>query len=136
MNATNSFARFARSISALSISIEFQKSCQEATNKKALIKTQQRYQHDSASAQAESCRMNFDLENELYSDPVAGKAGLAGRPSKKKATESGARLAALRKQAGLSQAALAKAVDIPQRTISFLRTRGRLHSFNSDPQAG
>jgi DNA-binding XRE family transcriptional regulator len=50
---------------------------------------------------------------------MAGKAGLAGRPSKKKATESGARLAALRKQAGLSQAALAEAVGVPQRTISF-----------------
>lgn len=50
---------------------------------------------------------------------MAGKTGLAGRPSKKKATDSGARLAALRKQAGLSQAALAEAVGIPQRTISF-----------------
>ena len=58
-------------------------------------------------------------ENQLYSQPMAGKAGLAARPSKKKATESGARLAALRKQAGLSQAALAEAVGIPQRTISF-----------------
>jgi len=58
-------------------------------------------------------------ENQLYSPPMAEKTGLAGRPSKKKATESGARLAALRKQAGLSQAALAEAVGIPQRTISF-----------------
>jgi len=58
-------------------------------------------------------------ENQLYSHPMSGKAGLAGRPSKKKATESGARLASLRKQAGLSQAALAEAVGIPQRTISF-----------------
>jgi DNA-binding XRE family transcriptional regulator len=58
-------------------------------------------------------------ENQLYSHPMVGKAGLAGRPSKKKATESGARLAALRKQAGLPQAALAEAVGIPQRTISF-----------------
>ena len=58
-------------------------------------------------------------ENQLYSHPMAGKAGLGGRPSKKKATESGARLAALRKQAGLSQMALAQAIGIPQRTISF-----------------
>ena len=63
-------------------------------------------------------------ENQLYSDPMAGKAGLAGRPSKKKATESGARLAALRKQAGLSQAALAEAIGIPQRTISFYEREG------------
>jgi transcriptional regulator with XRE-family HTH domain len=55
---------------------------------------------------------------------MAGKAGLAGRPSKKKATESGARLAALRKQAGLSQAALAEAIGIPQRTISFYEREG------------
>ncbi len=68
--------------------------------------------------------MNFDPENQLYSDPMAGKAGLAGRPSKKKATESGARLAALRKQAGLSQAALAEVVGIPQRTVSFYEREG------------
>lgn len=46
-------------------------------------------------------------------------ADMAGRPSSKKPTESGARLAALRKAAGLSQAELAKALDIPQRTFSF-----------------
>jgi transcriptional regulator with XRE-family HTH domain len=46
-------------------------------------------------------------------------AGMAGRPSSKTPTESGARLAALRKAAGLSQAELAKALDIPQRTVSF-----------------
>jgi len=63
-------------------------------------------------------------ENQLYSGPMAGKAGLGGRPSKKKATESGARLAALRKQAGLSQAALAEAVGIPQRTVSFYEREG------------
>jgi hypothetical protein len=39
MNPTNSFARFTRSISTLSISIRFQKSCQEAITKKALVKT-------------------------------------------------------------------------------------------------
>jgi hypothetical protein len=39
MNATNSFARFTRSISALSISIQSQKRCQEAIAKKALVKT-------------------------------------------------------------------------------------------------
>lgn len=73
--------------------------------------------------------MNFDSENWLYSDPVAGKTGLAGRPGKKRAKESGARLAALRKEAGLSQAALAEAVGIPQRTISFYeREAGALPS--------
>jgi putative transcriptional regulator len=40
------------------------------------------------------------------------------------AAESGAQLAALRKQAGLSQAALAEAIGIPQRTISFYEREG------------
>lgn len=47
------------------------------------------------------------------------KTGLVGKPSKKRANESGARLAALRKRAGMSQAALAEAICIPQSTISF-----------------
>lgn len=73
--------------------------------------------------------MNIQLENQLYSDPVAGKTGLAGRPGKKRAKEIGARLAALRKEAGLSQAALAEAIGIPQRTISFYeREAGALPS--------
>ena len=59
---------------------------------------------------------------------MAGKAGLAGRPSKKKATESGARLAALRKQAGLSQAALAEAIGIPQRIIFYEREASAIPS--------
>jgi transcriptional regulator with XRE-family HTH domain len=44
---------------------------------------------------------------------------MAGRPAKKKASESGERLAALRQQAGLSQVRLARILDIPQRTLSF-----------------
>ena len=44
---------------------------------------------------------------------------LTGRRSKKIAIESGARLAALRNQAGLSQAALQEAGGIPERTISL-----------------
>jgi transcriptional regulator with XRE-family HTH domain len=48
-----------------------------------------------------------------YVDPMAG------RPALKPPTESGARLAALRKAAGLSQGQLAKAIGIPQRTVSF-----------------
>jgi transcriptional regulator with XRE-family HTH domain len=44
---------------------------------------------------------------------------MAGRPSTKKATPTGARLAALRRAAGLSQVQLAQAVGIPQRTLSF-----------------
>lgn len=44
---------------------------------------------------------------------------MARRPSTKKATPTGARLAGLRRAAGLSQVQLAKAVGIPQRTLSF-----------------
>ena len=54
-----------------------------------------------------------------FSENPGYDAGMAGRPTSKKPTESGARLAALRKASGLSQAELAKALDIPQRTISF-----------------
>ena len=43
---------------------------------------------------------------------------MAGRPSKKKPSPQGERLAALRKAAGLSQAELAKTIGIPQRTLS------------------
>jgi len=44
---------------------------------------------------------------------------MVGKPSTKKATPTGARLAALRQAAGLSQVQLAKAIGIPQRTLSF-----------------
>jgi len=43
---------------------------------------------------------------------------MAGRPSNKKPSPQGERLATLRKAAGLSQAELAKAIGIPQRTLS------------------
>ena len=45
--------------------------------------------------------------------------GMAGRPSSKKPSKIGARLAELRKAAGLSQAQLAKALGMPQRTLSY-----------------
>lgn len=44
---------------------------------------------------------------------------MAKRTAKQEATESGTRLATLRKNAGLSQVQLAEAVGIPQRTLSF-----------------
>jgi len=46
-------------------------------------------------------------------------ADMAGRPPITPSTECGARLASLRKTAGLSQSQLAEAVGIPQRTVSF-----------------
>ena len=52
-------------------------------------------------------------KTELYSD------GMAGRPSTKEPSKLGARLAELRKQAGLSQAQLAKSLGMPQRTLSY-----------------
>ena len=69
--------------------------------------------------QAESCNMNSYPEKPMYIEDVP-------RPpsAKKKPTECGARLAALRKAAGLSQVQLAKALEIPQRTISFYEREG------------
>ncbi len=57
--------------------------------------------------------MNLLIEYPLYSRLMAG------RPSSKKPTAQGARLAALRQAAGLSQLQLAQAIGIPQRTLSF-----------------
>ena len=57
--------------------------------------------------------MELNDESWLYDEEMAG------RPSSKEPTENGARLASLRKAAGLSQAELAEALDIPQRTVSF-----------------
>jgi transcriptional regulator with XRE-family HTH domain len=47
------------------------------------------------------------------------------RPSTKQPTESGARLAALRKSVGISQNRLAKILGIPQRTLSFYERDAR-----------
>ena len=57
--------------------------------------------------------MNIQDQMALYSD------GMAGRPSTKEPSKLGARLAELRKQAGLSQAQLAKSLGMPQRTLSY-----------------
>ncbi len=48
-------------------------------------------------------------------------AGMARRPPKPRPKQ-GARLAALRKAAGLSQTELAKAINVPQQTIGFWET--------------
>jgi transcriptional regulator with XRE-family HTH domain len=50
------------------------------------------------------------------------KKAMIKRAAKKSPSPMGARLAALRQQAGLSQAQLAEVVGIPQRTISFYET--------------
>ncbi|MGI6301027.1 MAG: helix-turn-helix domain-containing protein [Verrucomicrobiota bacterium] len=57
--------------------------------------------------------MNLVNENIPYID------GMAGRPSTKQPSILGARLAELRKAAGLSQAQLAKTLGMPQRTLSY-----------------
>lgn len=54
----------------------------------------------------ETCPYNLDMSG-------------AGRPPAKPATKFGARLATMRKEAGLSQAQVAEALAVPQRTISF-----------------
>lgn len=58
------------------------------------------------------------MENLAYNDCMAG------RPAKSPATEYGQHLAALRKAAGLSQVEMAKALGIPQRTLSFYEQKG------------
>ena len=55
---------------------------------------------------------------------------MAGRPAKKKATEFGERLAALRKAAGLSQADIASKLGIPQRRFSYYEREGRFLPSN------
>lgn len=49
---------------------------------------------------------------------------MAGRPAKGIATDYGQHLASLRKAAGLSQMAMAEALGIPQRTLSFYEQKG------------
>jgi transcriptional regulator with XRE-family HTH domain len=60
--------------------------------------------------------MNLDFENMLYT------GGMKKKRQDSSPTESGKRLAALRKAAGLSQVQLAAMIDIPQRTLSFYET--------------
>ena len=57
--------------------------------------------------------MNKNTEMMLYI------VGMSGRPSNKKPSKIGAHVAALRKQAGLSQAQLAQLIGMPQRTLSY-----------------
>lgn len=58
--------------------------------------------------------MNYPEKMLLYIDGV-----ITGRPSTKKPSEIGARLAELRREAGLSQAQLARLLGMPQRTLSY-----------------
>ena len=61
---------------------------------------------------------------------------MAGRPSNKIPSEMGARIASLRRQAGLSQAQLAAALGIPQRTLSFYeREAGDIPAGLAPPMA-
>lgn len=57
-----------------------------------------------------------------YSENMVYAGFMTARSQNKKVTESGARLAKLRKAAGLSQVQLAALIDIPQRTLSFYET--------------
>ena len=59
-------------------------------------------------------------DSAVYSDDV-----MAGRPPISPPSESGARLAALRKAAGLSQAELGEALGIPARSVSFYERKAQ-----------
>jgi len=50
---------------------------------------------------------------------IAYTGGMAGRPSSKKRSEIGTRIARFRKESGLSQVRLAEILGIPQRTLSY-----------------
>lgn len=58
--------------------------------------------------------MNQFFQNTCYTPDL-----MAGRPSLTPSSKCGAHLATLRKTAGLTQAQLAEAVGIPQRSVSF-----------------
>ena len=60
--------------------------------------------------------MSLDVKNLLYTGDMKRKR------QEKTPTQNGARLAALRKSAGLSQVQLAALIGIPQRTLSFYET--------------
>lgn len=60
--------------------------------------------------------MTFFQKNLMYT------ALMKKKPKRSSPTESGKRLAAFRKAAGLTQIQLATMVDIPQRTLSFYET--------------
>jgi len=60
--------------------------------------------------------MKLALKNLLYTGDMKRNR------QEKTPTQNGARLAALRKAAGLSQIQLAEFIDIPQRTLSFYET--------------
>ena len=55
---------------------------------------------------------------------------MSGRPPITKAPESGERLAALRKSAGLTQVQLAEMVGIPARSISFMSEKHKAFPHN------
>lgn len=57
--------------------------------------------------------MNAERQTMLYF------VGMTGRPTTKEPSKVGARLAELRRQAGLSQVELAKSLGMPQRTLSY-----------------
>lgn len=62
---------------------------------------------------------NNDSQNRMYNE------FMAGRPGKNDPTELGKRLAEFRKSAGLSQMAVAAALGIPQRSVSFYERAAR-----------
>ncbi len=63
--------------------------------------------------------MTFIFKNHMYTGLMKK------RRQDKTPTDSGVRLAALRKAAGLSQVQLAALIDIPQRTLSFYETNAQ-----------
>jgi transcriptional regulator with XRE-family HTH domain len=73
-----------------------------------------------------SIRISMTMPNQPIPDFTVYDVGtMAGRPATTPSTESGDRLAALRKAAGLSQAQLAEAVGIPARSVTFYERKAQ-----------
>ena len=69
--------------------------------------------------------MNSDFQNLPYPDPA-----MAGRPPGKQAPRFGQRLAALRKQQGLSQQALAQLLDTTRDNIAYYERKAENPSLD------
>ncbi len=63
----------------------------------------------------------MSAENDSYNADIM--AGAGGRPAQKEAPPFGRRLAALRRQKGLSQRELAERLDVPRETVDYYERR-------------
>src|SRR6266498_6107565 len=111
MNATNSFARFTRSISALSISISFRPFSEKLSRGKLNCQLKRLM----------LTLVGLEVKRKMNQPYNAGV--MAGRPATKEAPMFGQRLAALRRGKGLSQTQLADLLDTTRKMIDYYERR-------------